>query len=86
MKFYSIIIAPQAKKQIEGLPPNIKSRIGDVLINVLPKDPFIGKALIAQLKGLVSYRVGDYRIIYSVVKNELVVQIIKVMHRREAYR
>ncbi len=86
MKSYSIIIAPQAKKQIECLPLNIKSRIGDVLINVLAKDPFIGKALKAQLKGLFSYRVGDYRIIYSVVKNKLVIQVIKAMHRREVYR
>ncbi len=86
MNSYSIIIASKAKKQIEALPPNIKSRIGDVLINVLTKDPFIGKALKAQLKGLFSYRVGDYRIIYSVVKDELVIQIIKVMHRREVYR
>ena len=86
MKSYSIIIAPLAKKQIENLPLNIKSRIGNVLINVLAKDPFIGKALKAQLKGLYSYRVGDYRIIYNVLKNELVIQVIKVMHRREVYR
>ena len=86
MKSYGITIAPQAKKQIEGLPSNIKSRIGNVLINVLVKDPFIGKALKAQLKGLYSYRVGDYRIIYNVVRDELVIQVIKVMHRREVYR
>ena len=86
MKFYSVVFAPQAVKQINKLPQDIKFRIGDVLCNVLAKDPFEGKALKADLKGLFSYRVGDYRIIYSIIKNRLVVQVIKVMHRREVYR
>ncbi|MCX5692061.1 MAG: type II toxin-antitoxin system RelE/ParE family toxin, partial [Candidatus Omnitrophica bacterium] len=30
--------------------------------------------------------VGDYRIIYSILKRELIIQIIKVSHRREVYR
>ena len=86
MKRYKITIAPIAKKQIDSLPENIKSRIGNVLITTLAIDPFKGKALKAQLKGLYSYRVGDCRIIYSVVRHELTIQVIKVMHRREVYR
>ena len=86
MSYYKITIAPTAKKQIDSLPENIKSRIGNVLIVILAADPFKGKALKAQLKGLYSYRVGDYRIIYGIVKHELIIQVIKVMHRREVYR
>lgn len=86
MRRYSIIIAPIAKKQIECLPANIKSRIADILQNVLAQNPFIGKSLKAELKGLYSYRVGDYRIIYAIMKDKLMIQIIKVMHRREVYR
>ena len=80
------MIAPRAKNQIDELPSNIKSRIANVLENVLSQNPFIGKALKAELKGLYSYRVGDYRIIYSILKDRLIIQIIKVMHRREVYR
>jgi mRNA interferase RelE/StbE len=83
---YRIVIAPIAKKQIDSLPENIKSRIGNVLTAILSVDPFKGKALKAQLKGLYSYRIGDYRVIYGIVKHELIIQVIKVMHRREAYR
>ena len=86
MTYYNIIIAPRAEKQISRLPPYIKLRMGVVLTDVLAKDPFLGKALKADLKGLYSYRMGDYRIIYSIVKHRLVIQIIKVMHRREVYR
>jgi mRNA interferase RelE/StbE len=86
MKSYKIIFAPRAKKQISKLPAHIKSRIGDTLMSVIAKDPFIGKALKAELEGLYSYRIGDYRIIYSILKTKLIVQVVKVMHRREVYR
>lgn len=86
MNRYAIIISSRAKKDIDSLPDNIKSRIANVLYNVLSPNPFLGKALKADLKGLYSYRVGDYRIIYNILKRELIIQIIKISHRREAYR
>ncbi|MFA5146193.1 MAG: type II toxin-antitoxin system RelE/ParE family toxin [Candidatus Omnitrophota bacterium] len=85
MKVYTIVIAPTARKQIDALPPHIKQRIGNSL-QVVVRDPFIGKALKADLEGLYSYRVGDYRIIYAIVRHMLMVQVVKVMHRREVYR
>lgn len=85
MKHFVIVIAPRARKQIDKLLPNIKSRIADVLYNVLANDPFKGKALKAELKGLYSYRVADYRIIYSIIKNELIIQVIKIMQNRGSY-
>ncbi|MFC1589895.1 type II toxin-antitoxin system RelE/ParE family toxin [Candidatus Omnitrophota bacterium] len=85
MKQYTIVFAPQAKKQIEGLSSKVKIRIANSL-DALSLDPHLGKALKADLRGLYSYRVGDYRIIYSIIRNKLVIQIIKVMHRRDAYR
>lgn len=53
--------------------------------NLLP-DPRAGK----QLKGkdgiLWSYRVGDYRIIYTFDDKELYVLVVRVGHRKEVYR
>ena len=31
-------------------------------------------------------RVGDYRIIYEVIDRHLIVQVVRVAHRRDAYR
>ena len=86
MSKYAIVIAPRAKKQIDSLPEIIKSKIARVLIDILADNPYIGKPLKAELRGLYSYRVADYRIIYSILKQELIIQIIKVMHRKEVYR
>ena len=86
MLSYSITIAPKAVKQINNLPMRIKTKVGGTIYNVIAVNPFVGKPLKAGLKGLYSYRMGDYRIIYSILKSKLIIQIIKVTHRKEAYR
>ncbi len=37
------------------------------------------------LKGLMKLRVGDYRVIYSIEKEIVTVQVIKIGHRRHVY-
>lgn len=82
---YTVIIAPTAKKQIDKLPSKIKEKIANAL-EELSENPHLGKALRAQLKGLYSYRIGNYRIIYDILRHRLIVRVIKAMHRREVYR
>ncbi len=82
---HAVLIAPRAKKQIDKLPPGIKIKIANA-VKELSYDPSLGKALKAQLKGLYSYRVGNYRIIYDIIKRRLVIEIIKVMHRKDVYK
>jgi len=82
---YTILIATRAKKQIETLPEKIREKIANA-IEDLSSDAAMGKALKAQLKGLFSYRVGNYRIIYQVIRKKLVIHIISVRHRKDAYR
>ena len=45
-----------------------------------------GKALTGTLRGLWRYRVGDYRIICSIIDDELIIVAVEVGHRREIYR
>ncbi len=50
----------------------------------LSDDPLAGKPLTGPLKGLRSLRVGEWRVIYEVRKDAVVV--LTVNHRREVYR
>lgn len=50
----------------------------------LSNNPEKGKALQGEYKGLFSYRMGDYRVIYTVVKDSVL--ILKVAHRKEVYK
>ncbi len=50
------------------------------------KDPQrYGDPLRRSLSGLWKYRVGDYRLIWEVQKEEIVVLVVNVGHRRKVY-
>jgi mRNA interferase RelE/StbE len=55
-------------------------------IETLRTNPFQGKKLKGKLKGDYALRVGDYRIIYTIHKDKLIVYIIDLGHRKEIYR
>ncbi len=55
-------------------------------IDSLAKDPFQGKKLKEPLSEDYSVRLGDYRIVYTVLKDKLLVHIIDLGHRRAIYR
>lgn len=63
----------------------LKERIASALEHIATL-PFLGKPLQAEFKGCYSYRVGDYRIIYTFSKTEKYIGIIRIDHRKEAYR
>jgi mRNA interferase RelE/StbE len=82
-----IEFTPAALKQLEGLKRlsglSLRFRLAFEQISV---NPYIGKALSGEFEGAFSYRVGDYRIIYQVVEDQLLVLIIRVGHRKEVYK
>ena len=82
---YQIEFKPTAQKSLEKLPKKIQKRIQGV-ITVLESNPLPPKA--EKLKGRDAYRirVSDYRIIYSIENNLLLVLVVSVGHRREVYR
>ena len=81
---YQIIIAGSAQKQIEKLNNVFQTKIRYALLQ-LADDPYIGKKLEGEYKGLWSYRVWPYRILYKIRKRELVVWVLKVGHRQGVY-
>jgi len=69
-KSYTIRITRQAKKDIETLPPKLKAKLKDILIEVLVVNPFAGKKLLGDLAGSYSYRLSyQDRIVYSIDEN-----------------
>jgi mRNA interferase RelE/StbE len=51
----------------------------------LSEDPFQGKALKHDFKGKYSFRVGGYRIIYTIMREAITVYIFDIGHRRNIY-
>jgi len=85
---YNIEISPTASKFLERLEKtnkNISQRIVRVIDN-LRTNPFMGKKLLGELARFRSLRVGEYRIIYLIIEKRVLIQIVKIAHRREVYR
>ena len=55
-------------------------------IQSLKTDPYAGKKLKGPLSDRFSIRVGNYRIVYRLFKDRLVVYIIDLGHRKDIYR
>ena len=88
MKNYKLELTHQAESVLERIQqrePELYKRVAQVLDD-LQRDPFQGKPLKGQLKGRYSYRVGTYRIIYTIFRNQLLVVVIDIGHRRDVYR
>jgi mRNA interferase RelE/StbE len=65
------------------LDKRIAERIMNDLNDSLSSDPNCGEPLAGQFKGLYKFRVGDYRVIYSRMKDGVL--ILKIGHRSVVY-
>ncbi len=86
MPQYAIVFARSARKALQALPPTVAERILEK-VELLTSNP--RPAGCKKLRGhsnLWRLRVGEYRVIYSIDDNNLVVDISIVRHRSEAYR
>jgi mRNA interferase RelE/StbE len=83
---YKVLIKRQALKQLEKLPLEIILKINEAIsklsVNHKPK----GCKKLNHPDGLFRIRVGNYRIIYLVKEQELIVETIKIAHRKNSYR
>lgn len=82
---FQIEITKSAKKQLERLPKRDQRRIRKK-IDALPDNPKPQGA--KKLKGvgeLHRIRSGDYRIIYQILKNRLIILVLRIGNRKEVY-
>jgi mRNA interferase RelE/StbE len=82
---YSIKFKTSAEKEINALADRIQVRILKEIIKLSGDPRLLGYK---KLKTRDAYRVriGDYRVIYEIHDDVLVVLVIRVAHRREAYQ
>ncbi|MBS3099985.1 type II toxin-antitoxin system RelE/ParE family toxin [Candidatus Pacearchaeota archaeon] len=81
---YKIILEKQPENFLRKLDKIEQERIAKKL-NFLEDNPYLGKPLIGKLSGLWSLRIGDYRAIYRLNNEELIILILKIGHRKNIY-
>ena len=83
-KLYNLELTRSAQKDLRRLDRPVRVRVVDA-IELLVVDPY--RRGVRQLdSGIFRYRVGHYRIIYNVDQDTVVVRIVRVRHRSQAYQ
>ncbi|GLK17282.1 type II toxin-antitoxin system RelE family toxin [Herbiconiux flava] len=71
----------------EQLPEKVAAAAFEFIMGALRENPKrVGKQLREPLHPLYSARRGEYRVIYRVLDQQVVIEIVTVTHRRDAYR
>jgi len=83
---YQIRLHPGIKKDLKGIPANIRQKIS-VSIKELAVNPHIGYKLAGRYKGQMAYDFSyRYRIIYEIDKNNRNLIVLEVWHRSRDYK
>jgi len=84
---YRIEWEQEARQSLLNLDPTIVHRIVDrVSWLSLNFDNIRPKRLTARLRGYYRIRVGDYRIIYSIIRKDRILVVNYVGHRKDIYK
>ena len=83
---YRIEIKRSARKALLALPAYMQRRVGDAIDGLAsePRPPGVRKLIGSDT--LYRVRVGDYRVVYEIHDDRLVIVVVKLGHRREVYR
>jgi mRNA interferase RelE/StbE len=73
-----------AARAIRSLDPQVRARVR-AAVERLTEEPTRGKPLQLTLRGLRSWRTGDWRIVYRATDQLLEILVVAVGHRREVY-
>lgn len=86
---YRLLIEPRARKHLAHVDPVIRRRIA-VTVDALGTDPEpSGCKALRGVQGPLSIlrrRVGDYRILYVIDREESTVTVVDIDHRKDIYR
>ncbi len=82
---YTLVYHPDVRSEdIPSINRDLRNRIARAIESRLTTEPErYGEPLRGTLKGYWRLRVGDYRVVFKVVRNEI--WILAIIHRREVY-
>lgn len=86
MSEYRIMFIRSARKELANLDKSTVSRILSKVESLAQQPHPRGSRKPEGANDLWRIRIGDYRVIYRILDQEIVIEIVGVRHRRDAYR
>jgi mRNA interferase RelE/StbE len=85
---YDVRFTRSARRALtHGLPEKVATAAFEFIFGTLAANPRrLGRQLEPPLFPLYSARRGEYRVIYDIIDEVGVIEIVSILHRRDAYR
>ncbi len=84
---YGVNLLPAAARELARLDKSVAARILRRIHWLVENlDRIRPEPLSAVLAGMFKFRVGDYRVIYEILRNESLLIIHSIGHRKDVYR
>lgn len=86
-KAYEVVFTRSARRALEiTLPESVAAAAFEFIVGPLANNPRrVGKPLREPLAPLYSARRGEYRVLYRIEDERLLIEVVTIDHRRDAY-
>jgi len=82
---YQVEFTPAARRQFRKLPAEAQRRLAPVIDGLADNPRPAGSKKLVGPSDLWRVRAGDFRVIYTIQDERLIVQVVRVGNRREVY-
>jgi len=83
---YKVLFDDKVKKDLKKIDKLWQKKIIDTIKEKLLINPYCGKKLVGNLSPYFRIRVQDYRVVYEIIDEEILVVVIKIKHRKDVYK
>ena len=82
---YEVMFDPGAAREFRKIPHAYQQHLGDIIDNLAENPRPTGADKLTDVEAY-KIRVGEYRIVYAVKDERLIVLVVKVGNRRDVYK
>ena len=86
MDSYQIEWKKSTSKDLRRIPKNQVERIVEAVEKLMTVPVPVGATKLSGSESSYRIRVGEYRVIYDFVEDRVIIQVVKVGHRKDVYR
>ena len=86
MASYRVEFKKSARKELIRLEPSVRDRINQSIQTLADNPIQVGSRKLVGSENVYRIRVGDYRVIYEMHDEILVIFVIRIGHRKDIYR
>ena len=83
---YKLLVDDKVVKDLQKIDHTWRVKILVSIKTKLVENPYLGKKLVGDLSPYYRLRVGDYRVLYEIIENKVMVIVVKVKHRKNVYK